>query len=266
MACGARSRPACRSRMPIRALEAFLKASGVAVMKPAQYMDKWRLDRNGVRPVPNVEVKKALGLPLETRHGAHLRFRRPDCGQREPRLSRLVRAVSVARVLAAVRQIRRLHRHARRLRSPWLSRGTVRPFDRSARARSGVPPAMDRADGSRAAAARHCGIVAAAKARGLKLAVASSSTQTWVTGNLEKFGLLRSVRRDLHARPCGGCEARSGALSARAGEARRRSGRSRLPSRILRTAFSRPSAQGSSASSCPTRLRSSCRWSWRTGG
>jgi L-ascorbate metabolism protein UlaG (beta-lactamase superfamily) len=44
------------------ALEAFLGASGVAVMKPGQYMDKWRLDRNGVRPIPNTEVKKALGF------------------------------------------------------------------------------------------------------------------------------------------------------------------------------------------------------------
>lgn len=44
------------------ALEAFLKASGTAVMRPAQYMDKWRLDRGGVRPIPNLEVKKALGF------------------------------------------------------------------------------------------------------------------------------------------------------------------------------------------------------------
>ena len=43
-------------------VEAFLKASGVTVVKPAQYMDKWRLDRNGVRPVANTEVKKALGF------------------------------------------------------------------------------------------------------------------------------------------------------------------------------------------------------------
>jgi hypothetical protein len=43
-------------------VEAVLKASGVSVMKPAQYMDKWRLDRNGVRPVANTEVKKALGF------------------------------------------------------------------------------------------------------------------------------------------------------------------------------------------------------------
>ena len=32
--------------------------------------------------------------------------------------------------------------------------------------------------------------IASAKARGLKLAIASSSTQKWVTGNLERFGLL----------------------------------------------------------------------------
>ena len=35
---------------------------GVDVVKPAQYMDKWRLDRSGVRPVANTEVKKALGF------------------------------------------------------------------------------------------------------------------------------------------------------------------------------------------------------------
>lgn len=44
------------------AMEQFLKASGVSVIKPVQYMDKWRLDRNGVRPLPNTEVKKALGF------------------------------------------------------------------------------------------------------------------------------------------------------------------------------------------------------------
>lgn len=43
-------------------VEALLKASGVSVIKPAQYMDKWRLDRKGVRPVANTEVKKALGF------------------------------------------------------------------------------------------------------------------------------------------------------------------------------------------------------------
>lgn len=44
------------------AVEALLAASGANVMKPTQYMDKWRLDRNGVRPIANTEVKKALGF------------------------------------------------------------------------------------------------------------------------------------------------------------------------------------------------------------
>jgi L-ascorbate metabolism protein UlaG (beta-lactamase superfamily) len=43
-------------------VEALLNASGVTVVRPAQYMDKWRLDRSGVRPVANTEVKKALGF------------------------------------------------------------------------------------------------------------------------------------------------------------------------------------------------------------
>ena len=44
------------------ALEAFLKSSAIPLVRPAQYMDKWRLDRTGVRPLPNREVKKALGF------------------------------------------------------------------------------------------------------------------------------------------------------------------------------------------------------------
>ena len=44
------------------ALERFLQKSGVAVVKPEQYMDKWRLDRTGIRPVANTNVKKALGF------------------------------------------------------------------------------------------------------------------------------------------------------------------------------------------------------------
>ncbi|HKY19628.1 MAG TPA: hypothetical protein VJM31_00290 [Vicinamibacterales bacterium] len=44
------------------ALEILFKGAGVAVVKPGQYMDKWRLDRSGVRPVPNAKVKKALGF------------------------------------------------------------------------------------------------------------------------------------------------------------------------------------------------------------
>jgi hypothetical protein len=43
-------------------VEAFITASGATVIKPAQYMDKWRLDRSGVRAVDNTEVKKALGF------------------------------------------------------------------------------------------------------------------------------------------------------------------------------------------------------------
>ena len=44
------------------ALEDFLRANRVAVVKPLQDMDKWRLDRQGVHPIPNPEVKKALGF------------------------------------------------------------------------------------------------------------------------------------------------------------------------------------------------------------
>jgi L-ascorbate metabolism protein UlaG (beta-lactamase superfamily) len=43
-------------------LERYMAASGVRVVKPVQYMDKWRLDRSGIRPVPNDAVKKALGF------------------------------------------------------------------------------------------------------------------------------------------------------------------------------------------------------------
>ena len=44
------------------ALEQLLTSSNTAVVAPAQYMDKWRLDRTGVRPIANTEVKKALGF------------------------------------------------------------------------------------------------------------------------------------------------------------------------------------------------------------
>ena len=46
-----------------RALEQFLAESGVNLLKPGQYMDKWRLNRNGVQPVANTAVKSALGFP-----------------------------------------------------------------------------------------------------------------------------------------------------------------------------------------------------------
>jgi pimeloyl-ACP methyl ester carboxylesterase len=46
-------------------VEAALKDAGVELVRPAQYMDKWRLDRNGVRAVPNTDVKRALGFLAE---------------------------------------------------------------------------------------------------------------------------------------------------------------------------------------------------------
>jgi L-ascorbate metabolism protein UlaG (beta-lactamase superfamily) len=44
------------------ALETALRHAGVQLLRPAQYMDKWRLDQRGVRAVPNVVVKHALGF------------------------------------------------------------------------------------------------------------------------------------------------------------------------------------------------------------
>ncbi len=43
-------------------LERALADVGVTLVRPAQYMDKWRLDRSGVHPVPNDDVKRALGF------------------------------------------------------------------------------------------------------------------------------------------------------------------------------------------------------------
>ena len=43
-------------------LEKLLAASGVALITPTQYMDKWRLDRSGVRALDNRAVKSKLGL------------------------------------------------------------------------------------------------------------------------------------------------------------------------------------------------------------
>lgn len=43
-------------------LKELLAKSGVLLIAPAQYMDKWRLDTSGVRPIPNTVVKKALGF------------------------------------------------------------------------------------------------------------------------------------------------------------------------------------------------------------
>jgi len=44
------------------ALEQFLTGAGVSLLKPGQYMDKWRLDRKGVQPIANTAVKRALGF------------------------------------------------------------------------------------------------------------------------------------------------------------------------------------------------------------
>jgi len=39
----------------------FLQKSGVQLLSPHQYGDKWRLDARGVRPVPNDALKRTLG-------------------------------------------------------------------------------------------------------------------------------------------------------------------------------------------------------------
>ena len=44
------------------ALEAFLAAASIRLVRSVQYMDKWRLDRSGVRSVQNADVKRALGF------------------------------------------------------------------------------------------------------------------------------------------------------------------------------------------------------------
>jgi L-ascorbate metabolism protein UlaG (beta-lactamase superfamily) len=46
-------------------LEMLLSSSGIQLLKPAQYMDKWRLDASGVRAVENTAVKRALGFVRE---------------------------------------------------------------------------------------------------------------------------------------------------------------------------------------------------------
>jgi hypothetical protein len=44
------------------ALEQFFVTAGVKLLRPGQYMDKWRLDKSGVVAIENNEVKRALGL------------------------------------------------------------------------------------------------------------------------------------------------------------------------------------------------------------
>jgi len=45
-----------------RPLEEYLTKAGIKLLKPAQYMDKWRLSKDGITAVPNDAVKKALGF------------------------------------------------------------------------------------------------------------------------------------------------------------------------------------------------------------
>jgi len=44
------------------ALESLLDSAGVKLVRPAQYLDRWRLDRSGVHAVANDAQKRALGL------------------------------------------------------------------------------------------------------------------------------------------------------------------------------------------------------------
>jgi hypothetical protein len=44
------------------ALEGLLGAEKVTLVRAGQYMDKWRLDRSGVRPMPNTAIKRTLGF------------------------------------------------------------------------------------------------------------------------------------------------------------------------------------------------------------
>ncbi len=45
------------------ALESLLDSAHVTLVRPTQYLDRWRLDRDGVRAVANDAQKRALGLP-----------------------------------------------------------------------------------------------------------------------------------------------------------------------------------------------------------
>lgn len=44
------------------ALEQYLNSENIKLLKPAQYMDRWRLDKSGIQPLANTEVKRRLGL------------------------------------------------------------------------------------------------------------------------------------------------------------------------------------------------------------
>jgi hypothetical protein len=44
------------------ALERLLAQSNITLIRPGQYMDKWRLDHEGIRPIANAAVKRVLGF------------------------------------------------------------------------------------------------------------------------------------------------------------------------------------------------------------
>ena len=46
------------------AVEDYLAKSGVKLLKPGQYMDKWQLDKTGIRPVENSAIKRTLGFSV----------------------------------------------------------------------------------------------------------------------------------------------------------------------------------------------------------
>jgi hypothetical protein len=43
-------------------LEALLKSSGVQLVRPAQYLDKWRLDVTGIHAIANDQARQSLGI------------------------------------------------------------------------------------------------------------------------------------------------------------------------------------------------------------
>jgi hypothetical protein len=44
------------------ALESFLADNGVRLLRPAQYMDKWRISARGTQPIANTRIKRTLGF------------------------------------------------------------------------------------------------------------------------------------------------------------------------------------------------------------
>jgi hypothetical protein len=50
------------------ALEQYLAAQNVTLIKPQQYMDKWRLDVRGTHSIPNETVQRRLGLVRRSSH------------------------------------------------------------------------------------------------------------------------------------------------------------------------------------------------------